>query len=425
MQPGYLLVQLHLFMHTNASESVQKAGMSGAEIRASVSLASVFSLRMLGLFLILPVFAIHAKGMPGGENAALVGLAMGIYGLAQSFGQIPFGIASDRYGRKRVIVLGLVLFASGSFVAAGAHDIVWVIAGRAIQGAGAISAAVTALIADATREEHRTKAMAMVGASIGLSFAVSLVASPLLYELIGIGGIFSLTGVLALAAIAVVLFVVPDAPMVEARRVPFDAVLRHVELMRLNFGVFVLHMTQMAMFVVLPAALVQYTGLPVAAHWKIYLPVVLLSFVFMLPPVFIGEKRGMMKQVFIAAISLLLVVQLGMWLLTLSHSAVHWWMPAGLLLAFFIAFNILEACQPSLVSRIAPAAAKGAALGVYNTLQAFGLFCGGALGGWLKQHLSASSVFVMCTVAILIWLIIASSMKNLPRRGIQTAGVTV
>jgi len=410
-------------MNANSSESAQKAGMSGAEVRASASLASIFALRMLGLFLILPVFAVHAKGLSGGESAAMVGLAMGIYGLAQSFGQIPFGIASDKYGRKRVIVVGLVLFALGSFVAAGAQDIGWVIAGRAIQGAGAISAAVTAFIADSTREEHRTKAMAMVGASIGLTFAVSLVASPLLYKAIGMGGIFGLTGVLALAAIGVVLFVVPDAPMVKARRVPWGEVLRHGELMRLNFGVFALHMTQMAMFVVLPAALVQYAGLPVAEHWKIYLPVVLASFVFMLPPVFIGEKRGLMKQVFVAAISLLLLVQIGMWL-TLSHFAAHWGVLVFLLFAFFIAFNILEACQPSLVSRIAPAAAKGTALGVYNTLQALGLFCGGALGGWLKQFAGAPSVFVMCAVATLTWLIIASNMKNLPRRGVQPASAT-
>lgn len=407
-------------MNSIVSESDQKAAMSGAEVRASASLASIFALRMLGLFLILPVFAVYAKGLSGGENVALVGLAMGIYGLAQSFGQIPFGIASDKYGRKPVIVVGLILFALGSFVAAGADDITWVIAGRAIQGAGAISAAVTAFIADSTREEHRTKAMAMVGASIGLTFAVSLVVSPLLYKLIGMGGIFSLTGVLALVAIAVVWLVVPDAPMVKARRVPFGEVLRHGELMRLNFGVFALHMTQMAMFVVLPAALVQYAGLPVDEHWKIYLPVVLASFLFMLPPVFIGEKRGIMKQVFVGAISLLLIVQIGMWL-TLSHFAAHWGMLVFLLFAFFIAFNILEACQPSLVSRIAPAAAKGTALGVYNTLQALGLFCGGALGGWLKQSFGAASVFVMCAAATLTWLIIASNMKNLPRRGSRTA----
>lgn len=410
-------------MNSTVSESVQKAGMSGAEIRASASLASIFALRMLGLFLILPVFAVHAKGMSGGESAAMVGLAMGIYGLVQAFGQIPFGMASDKYGRKRVIVIGLILFALGAFVAAAANDITWIIIGRAIQGAGAVSAAVTAFIADSTREEHRTKAMAMVGASIGLTFAVSLVVSPLLYKLIGMSGIFSLIGVLALTAIGVVLFVVPDVPMVKARRVPFGEVLRDGELMRLNFGVFALHMAQMAMFVVVPAALVQYAGLPVAEHWKIYLPVVLASFAFMLPPVFIGEKHGMMKQVFVAAISLLLLVQIGMWVM-LSHFTAHWGVLVFLLLVFFIAFNILEACQPSLVSRIAPAAAKGSALGVYNTLQALGQSSGAVLGGWVTQYAGASSVFVMCAIATLTWLIIASNMKNLPRRGIQAASAS-
>jgi len=407
-------------MNSALTESEQHTGMSGAEVRASASLASIFALRMLGLFLILPVFAVHARTLPGGESAALVGLAMGMYGLAQSFGQIPFGMASDKFGRKPVIVLGLVLFALGSFVAAAAHDVTWIIVGRAIQGAGAISAAVTAMIADSTREEHRTKAMAMVGGSIGLSFAVSLVISPLLYKVIGMAGIFALTGLLALAAIVVIVFVVPTVPIVKARRVPFGDVLRHAELMRLNVGVFALHMTQMAMFVVVPAALVQYAGLPLAQHWKIYLPVVLVSFLFMLPPVFIGERRGMMKQIFVAAIALLLLVQIGMWA-ALRHPLQHWWLLVALLLAFFIAFNILEACQPSLVSRIAPPAAKGTALGIYNTLQSLGMFCGGALGGLLKQYAGASSVFLMCAAATLTWLIIASNMKNLPRRGTASA----
>ncbi|MFL9926639.1 MFS transporter [Herbaspirillum lusitanum] len=397
--------------------------MSGAEVRASASLASIFALRMLGLFLILPVFSVFAKGLPGGDNATLVGLAMGIYGLAQSFGQIPLGAASDKYGRKPVIVLGLVLFAVGSFIAAGADSLIWIIVGRAIQGAGAISAAITAFIADSTREEHRTKAMAMVGASIGLTFAVSLVASPILYKLIGMGGIFGLTGVLSVLAIGVVLWLVPEAPMVKARKVPFGEVLRHGELMRLNFGVFTLHMTQLAMFVVLPSALVQYSGIAIDEHWKIYLPVVLASFLFMLPPVFVAEKHGRMKQVFVAAITLLLIVQIGFWA-ALSHPVTHWGVLVALLFLFFIAFNILEASQPSLVSRIAPPAAKGTALGIYNTLQALGLFCGGAFGGFIKQHVNASSVFLLCSVVTLTWLIIAANMKNLPRRGTQAAQAT-
>jgi MFS family permease len=390
--------------------------MSRSEIRASTSLASIFALRMLGLFLILPVFAIHAKSIPGGDNATLVGLAMGIYGLTQSFGQIPLGAASDKYGRKPVIIFGLVLFALGSFIAAGAHDITWVIIGRAVQGAGAISAAVTAFIADATREEHRTKAMAMVGGSIGLTFAGSLIAAPLLYQAIGMGGIFAMTGILSVIAILVVQYVVPAAPVHKAARVPFGEIFKNRELMRLNFGVFALHLMQMSMFLVVPSLLVQAAGLPVAEHWKVYLPVVLASFVLMLVPVFIGERHGKMKPVFIGAVALLLAVQFGMWGF-IAQASTQWPLLVGLLFAYFLAFNILEASLPSLVSRFAPPAAKGAALGVYNTLQALGLFCGGALGGWLRQHAGGASVFMLGAAFTVGWLIIAFTMKNLPRRG--------
>ncbi|RJF99687.1 MFS transporter [Noviherbaspirillum saxi] len=395
--------------------------MSSNEIRASLSLASIFALRMLGMFLILPVFAVHAKTLPGGDSATMVGVAMGIYGLTQSFGQIPFGAASDKYGRKRIIIIGLVLFAIGSFIAAASTTLAWVIVGRAIQGAGAISAAVTAFIADTTRDEHRTKAMAMVGGSIGLTFAVSLIAAPVMYDLIGMGGLFALTGILSVLAIGIVIYIVPPAPKLKiVERVPFSRILANGELMRLNYGVFALHVTQMAMFVVVPAALVDYAGLPIAAHWKVYLPVVLASFALMLPPVFAGERRGMMKQVFVGAIALMLLVQLGLWLF-MAQPAMHWSVLVLLLLAFFVSFNILEACQPSLVSRIAPPAAKGSALGVYNTLQALGLFCGGALGGWLKQHAGPSSVFVLGAALTVVWLIIATSMKNLPRRAAAVA----
>lgn len=400
----------------NGTGEGASARMTPVEIRASVSLASIFALRMLGLFLILPVFAEHGKTMPGGDNLAMVGLAMGIYGLAQAFCQIPFGIASDRYGRKPVIIVGLLMFAAGAVIAALADTIFWVVVGRALQGAGAISAAVTALISDATREQHRTKAMAMVGGSIGITFAVSMVAAPLLYQAIGMSGIFWLTGVLAVAAIGVVLYVVPAVPAVMARRVALPEVLRNPELMRLNFGVFVLHLTQVAIFVVVPAALVQALDLPLAAHWKVYLPVVLISFILMLPPIFIGEKLGKIKQIFLAAIMLLLFVQLGLWW-WLAQAGSPPWLLVALLLAFFVAFNILEASQPSLVSRIAPPAAKGAALGVYNTLQSLGLFCGGALGGWLVQHAGANAVFQAGAGLTMVWLIMAVSMKNLPRRG--------
>lgn len=394
--------------------------MTATEIRASASLASIFGLRMLGLFLILPVFAVHAKSLPGGDNAMLVGLALGMYGLTQAFGQIPFGMASDRFGRKPVIVIGLLLFIIGSLIAAIDTHVVWVVIGRAVQGAGAVSAAVTALIADSTRDEHRTKAMALVGASIGLTYAASLVMAPLLYASIGMSGMFLLVAALAVAAIAVVLFIVPPAPPRSPERASFLQVLRDPELMRMNFGVFALHAIQMSMFVVLPNVLVNAGGLPISAHWKLYLPVVLVSFVLMLPPIFLGEKSGRMKLVFVSAIALLLLVELGL-RAAVTQSQLSFSLLVMLLLAFFVAFNILEASQPSLVSRLAPEGSRGAALGVYNTMQAIGLFAGGAGGGWLAQRFGGPAVFTAGCLLTVGWLIIAASMKNLPRRAKRVA----
>ena len=394
--------------------------MSPLEVRSAVSLASIFGLRMLGLFLILPVFAVHAKSLPGGDDATLVGLAMGMYGLTQAIGQIPFGIASDRYGRKRIIVIGLLLFIIGSLIAAIDTHVMWVIIGRAVQGAGAVSAAVTALIADSTREEHRTKAMALVGGSIGLTYAASLVVSPLLYASIGMSGMFVFVALLAAAAIAVVVFIVPKAPPRPPERASFAQVLADPELLRMNFGVFALHAIQMSMFVVLPNVLVNAGGMPIDQHWKIYLPVVLVSFVLMLPPIFLGEKRGQMKMVFVSSIFLLLLVELGL-RAAVAQTELSVSMLVSLLLAFFVAFNILEASQPSLVSRLAPAGARGAALGVYNTMQAIGLFAGGAGGGWLAKHFGGPAVFAAGCVLTVAWLIMASSMKRLPRRAKREA----
>ncbi|MDD2670696.1 MFS transporter [Zoogloea sp.] len=386
--------------------------MSPAERRAGVSLASIFALRMLGLFLILPVFAVHAHGMPGGDNAALVGMAIGAYGLTQAFLQIPFGTASDRFGRKPVIIFGLVLFVIGSMVAALAEDVQMVIVGRVIQGAGAISAAVTALAADLTRDQHRTKVMAMIGSSIGLVFAVSMVAAPLLYSLIGMSGLFWLTAVLAAAAIFTVIFIVPAAPPVPRAIGRFSEVLGNGQLMRLNFGVFALHLMQTAMWVLVPAGLVQ-AGLPMAEHWKVYLPAVLVSFVVMVPAIIMAEKKGAMKRVFNSAIALLLLVQVGLYL----EGDAGMWPLAILLTLFFVAFNVLEATQPSWISRIAPPHAKGTALGIYNTLQSLGLFLGGALGGWLVQHVGPGSVSLLGGGLAVVWLVLASGMvAPVPRR---------
>ncbi|MGB4766008.1 MAG: MFS transporter [Rugosibacter sp.] len=387
--------------------------MTREEKRAGISLASIFALRMLGMFLILPVFAVHAQTLPGGTNLTLVGLALGAYGLTQAIFQIPFGMASDKFGRKRVIIIGLVLFAIGSVFAAMATDIYWTIFGRVLQGAGAISAAVTALAADLTREQHRTKVMAMIGSSIGLVFAFSLVAAPLLYAVIGMHGIFWMTGGLALAAIIVVIYIVPEPPPVHAGlRVPFREVLVNTQLLRLNLGIFILHMAQMMMFVVVPGLLISTGGLPLASHWQVYLPAVLISFVLMVPAIIYAEKRQKLRTVFVAGIVLLLLT-----LLMLGLQSNHFYVVAGGLLSFFVAFNLLEAMLPSLISRVAPPQAKGAALGVYNTAQALGLFMGGALGGWIVKHYNAQSVFLFAAGITLIWLAAAATMQAiLPRQ---------
>lgn len=393
--------------------------MSRDEKRAGVALASIFALRMLGMFLILPVFAIHARTLPGGDNLTLVGIALGAYGLTQAIFQIPFGMASDAFGRKRVIILGLLIFAVGSAVAALATDINWTIFGRVLQGAGAISAAVTALAADLTREQHRTKVMAMIGSSIGLVFALSLVAAPMLYAAIGMHGIFWMTGALALAAIAVVIYIVPEPPPPQAGpRVPFREVLADTQLLRLNFGIFTLHMAQMMMFVVVPGLLISTGELPLASHWKVYLPAVLASFVLMVPAIVYAEKRQQLRTVFVAAIILLLLTLLALWL----RGSGHFYVMAGGLLSFFVAFNILEAMLPSLISRVAPPRAKGAALGVYNTTQALGLFLGGALGGWLAKHFGPPAVFVFAAGMTALWLAAASTMRPIfPRQAVSPA----
>ena len=395
--------------HIDLSES-----MTRAEKRAASGLAAIFGLRMLGMFLILPVFALYAEHLPGGDNHTLVGLALGMYGLTQALLMIPFGMASDRIGRKKVIIFGLVVFALGSFVAAAATDITWTIIGRALQGTGAISAAVTAMLADLTREEHRTKAMALVGSTIGIAFAVSLVAGPALNRVIGVPGIFALTGVLALAAIWVVKVWVPDPADshfhadAQANPAKLVDVLKNCQLARLDFGIFALHAAQMAMFVVVPVAL-KNSGLDAGDHWAVYLPVLLGSFVLMVPAIVYGEKHGRMKPVFIGAVALMLLAQLG-----LAFGIDHLWGIVWALFFYFVAFNLLEASLPSLISKLAPVSAKGTAMGVYNTAQALGLFFGGVFGGWLAQHYGFQAVFLFCVILMGAWLLASLSMTAPP-----------
>ena len=385
--------------------------MTPLERRASIGLAGIYGLRMLGLFIILPVFALYAEHLPGGDNKTLIGLALGAYGLTQAILQIPAGWLSDRYGRKPVIYAGLILFALGSFVAASADNIYWVIVGRVIQGAGAINAAVMALAADLTREEHRTKAMAMIGITIGITFAISMVLSPLLYQVIDVPGIFAMTGVLAALAILVVAYVIPQPAITrfhsetEASWGHFSEVLRNKDLLRLDFGIFSLHAILMAVFMQVPF-LLKHNGLAVEQHWYVYLPIMLLAFVLMVPPIIIAEKKNKLKQVFMGAIMLAALGQLS--LLMFQDSV---WSIALAMLLFFTAFNILEASLPSLISKLAPLAAKGTAMGVYSSVQFLGAFFGAAMGGLLMQNVGGNAVLIFSFVLLLMWLLIASTMQ--------------
>ncbi|PPD16977.1 MAG: MFS transporter [Methylotenera sp.] len=389
--------------------------MTPTELRSTISLASIYGLRMLGMFLILPIFSVYAETLKGGSNHTLIGLALGAYGLTQVLLQLPFGIASDKYGRKKVIYIGLALFIIGSVVAALATDIYMVIIGRAIQGAGAVSAVVTALVADLTREEHRTKAMAMIGGTIGITFALSLVAGPLLNQWIGVSGIFWMTAVLSFLAILVVKYYVPDPVLSQfhsdAQAAPekMKSVLRDKQLLRLNFGTFSLHAAQMAMFIVVPFALTETSGMNVNTHWQVYLPVLIASFVLMLPAIIIGEKRAKLKTVFIGAVALMLVAQI------VFASTIHqFWGVVISLLIYFTAFNILEASLPSLISKMAPAASKGTAMGVHSTSQSFGIFLGAVVGGYLSHRFDYSAVFIFCAVLMCIWLVLTFGMITPP-----------
>jgi len=386
--------------------------MNGAELRAGASLAGVYGLRMLGLFFILPVFAVHAPKLRGGGDLALVGLALGVYGLAQGLLQIPFGMASDRWGRKPILYVGLLVFAAGSFLGIFADDIWTAIAARTLQGAGAISSVAMALAADLTREQHRTKIMAMIGSTIGLMFALSLVGAPVLYRWIGLSGLFALTGLLSLAAIWVVRTQVPDAPpRPRAAAVAGSTRLAvlHPELLRLNAGIFILHVVLYAMFVVVPPLMVD-AGLELSGHWKLYLPVVLVSFVVMIPPILYVDRRNAPKPVLLGAVALLAAVEGALGILGKGLPVL-----AALMLGFFIAFNVLEALLPSLVSRIAPAEGRGVAIGVYNTTQTLGVALGGALGGAVAKHYGATAVFGLCAVLAAVWLLIAIGMRPVPR----------
>ncbi len=387
--------------------------LNPTEKRAAMSLASIYSLRMLGLFMIFPVFSLYGQQLEG-NTPFLIGLAIGAYGLTQAIFQIPFGMLSDKIGRKPVIIAGMLIFAIGSMVAAMADSIYGVILGRVIQGSGAVAAAVMALAADLTREEHRLKIMATIGMSIGFAFAVAMIAGSVLNELIGVNGMFWLTAVFALMGVAVTLFWVPDAPKAfhrETEPVPeqFKSILKDRQLLRLDAGIMILHMVLTATFLVIPIALVneQHANLASSEHWKIYLPVMILAMGLMVPFIIIAENKRRMKEVFNIAILVIALAELGFWFFNDSIFGL-----AFFILVFFTAFNVLEASLPSLIAKVSPTEAKGTAMGVYSTSQFLGAFLGGVIGGKLLGLYGVNGVFIFAMSITLIWSVIALTMKS-------------
>ncbi len=388
--------------------------MTATERRAAAGLAGIYGFRMLGLFLILPVFALHAEALPD-ATPLLVGLAIGIYGLTQAVLQIPFGMLSDRIGRKPVIVGGLLLFAAGSAIAALATDLHWIIVGRAVQGSGAIAAAIMALAADLTRESQRTKAMAAIGMTIGFSFMLAMILGPLLHTWVGVSGIFWFTAGLALVGLVLVVGVVPTPAHQQVHRdaepVPalLGRVLRNPDLLRLDWGIFSLHLILTALFLGFPLAL-RDAGLAPERHTLVYLPVLLAAVAAMVPFIILAERHGRMQAVFSGAVAVLGLALGGLYLAPDSV-----WQLALLLWAFFTAFNLLEASLPSLVSKIAPADAKGSAMGIYSTSQFAGAFVGGALGGWAHQTLGVHGTFLAGALVALVWFGVAAGMRPVRR----------
>lgn len=387
------------------------SSMNAGERRAVFTLASLFSLRMIGLFMIMPVFALYGRELAG-ATPVLIGLAIGVYGLAQALLQIPLGLLADRMDRKRLILMGLVLFAAGGVIAAVSDHIYGVILGRAVQGAGAISGVVMALLADLTREEQRTKAMAAIGASIGVSFGLAFVLGPWLAGMFGLHGLFWSTVLLGLAGMAVCLWLVPR-PLNHVAHTPASygqqlrESLAHGELLRLNAGIFTLHAVMTACFTVLPVLLLQNGGLPAAHHGWVYLPVLFGSFIAIVPAIIMAERKRKMRQVFLLAIA---VLAAGLALLSGFHGGL-WSLVTGLLV-FFVGFNLLEALLPSLVSKLCPPGGKGTAMGIYSSSQFLGAFVGGVMGGFLQAYYGVTVLFAVLALLVVLWWMLAVWMAE-------------
>ncbi|WP_318367618.1 MFS transporter [Enterobacter sp.] len=387
--------------------------MTPGELRATWGLGTVFSLRMLGMFMVLPVLTTYGMALQGASEA-LIGFAIGIYGLAQAIFQIPFGLLSDRIGRKPLIVGGLAIFVLGSVIAALSDSIWGIILGRALQGSGAIAAAVMALLSDLTREQNRTKAMAFIGVSFGVTFAIAMVLGPIITHQLGLHALFWMIAALATAGIALTLWVVPDSKNHVLNRESgmvkgcFSQVIARPKLLKLNFGIMCLHILLMSTFVALPGQL-EAAGFAAADHWKIYLATMLISFVSVVPFIIYAEVKRRMKRVFVFCVALLLVAEIILW-----GAGPHFWEQVLGVQIFFIAFNLMEALLPSLISKEAPAGFKGTAMGIYSTSQFLGVAIGGSLGGWVDGLFDSQTVFLAGALLAMLWLLVASTMQEPP-----------
>lgn len=387
--------------------------MTSLEMRATWGLGAVFSLRMLGMFMVLPVLTTYGMALQGASES-LIGLAIGIYGLAQAIFQVPFGLLSDRIGRKPLIVGGLLLFVLGSVIAADTQSIWGIILGRALQGSGAIAAAVMALLSDLTREQNRTKAMAFIGISFGVTFAIAMVLGPIVTHLLGLHALFWMIALLAVIGILITLLVVPSAKdhvlnresgMVKGS---FKQVLTNPRLLKLNFGILCLHILLMSSFVALPGQF-EIAGLPASQHWKVYLFTMLIAFAGVMPFIIIAEVKRKMKAVFVTCVALLVIAEIILW-----GAGAHFWTLVVGVQVFFFGFNLMEAILPSLISKESPAGYKGTAMGIYSTSQFIGVAIGGSLGGWIFQHVDAQTVFLAGTLLAVVWLLVSLTMKEPP-----------
>ena len=390
------------------------SALNSIEKKAAFSLATVFGLRMLGLFMILPVFAIYGQELVG-YSPIWIGLAIGAYGLTQALLQIPMGILSDKYGRKPIILAGLVVFLLGSIVAAMSETIYGVVAGRALQGMGAIASAVLALAADLSREEQRPKVMATIGMFIGLSFTLAMILGPIVAQAFGLSGLFWFTGALTIGAMLMIQFMVPfsvnKAPKGDNVALPsqIGKLIRDPQLFRLNIGVFILHMALTACFVTLPKQFVE-AGLALENHWQLYLPTLLGSFFLMVPFMILAIKKQKEKQMFSSAVLLFSFALMLFWYIESSLMSL-----IILMMLFFTAFNYLEATMPSLLSRIAPAGVKGSVMGIYSSSQFMGAFAGGVIGGAIASQFGEQMIFLVMSCLGLLWFIAATGMKPLKK----------